>query len=287
MAWFDILGGLAGGLNQGLGQVQQNVEARRRSTQAEREMLLKQLEAVRQQEEIARAQALTPINALEEGVEFDPTDPTYAAGVKIAGPGAFVKGASGKGLMKKPKASTIKAEKELAEFDSNAPIRAGERQSALKKQQMQQSAFNLFERKYGPDWVEKIPNMDLKERTLAGVMLMGSNDAFLQEAEKSGPIAAAISADGYVRSAQARTGNEGLNADRENDNERALLSLYYTTLKDYKTGMAQELRNQFGGDQVAHYKAWRQRMGQSPVPAMGSASVAGERVYDSNGRPIS
>lgn len=264
MAFMDILGGLAGGLSQGLGQVQQNVEARRRSTEAEREMLLKQLMAARQQEELARQQALTPITALEDGVEFDPNDPTYAPGVKLTGPSAFVKGTTPGKLMKRRKASDVKADKELAEWDKGAPEREATRALIARTQAMQQSAFNLFEQKYGPQWVENIRDMDQKDRMVAGMMLMKDKDAFLRPEEAPGVLAAGISAAGSRDTAKiyasAQGAGRGMTPDQLLDNYRA----YISAKGGPGTQARNELRDKFGNDQIAHMKAWATAMGLMP-----------------------
>lgn len=272
MAWQDILGGLAGGLSQGLGQVQQNVEARRRSSREERETLLAQLAAAQRAEELARQQALTPINSLEEGVEFDPSDPTYAPGVKIAGAGAFVKGPSGK-LMKKPKAQNVMADQQLADYEAGAAGRAGEREAALRKQRMQQSAFALFEKKYGPNWVEGIRDMDAKDRQVAGTMLMGDKDAFLRPEETPSVIASKISADGYIKSAAMRGGGEGAMTD----DMRQLIVAFDNHISKGGPGY-QRFRTVHAGDREAAFREYLQQnakvLGASGAPNVSATTPA-------------
>lgn len=210
MAWQDLLGGLAGGLSQGLGQVQQNVEARRRNDATNKELMLRQLQEQRAAEEQARLALMAQFNALEPGVEIDPTDPM----VKVAGPGAFVKGPSGKGLTRKKAAAQEQAELGLAEFKLEEPVRAAGRKDALDQASAKSQLIEAFGKEYGPDWRrflignEQVP---LQKRQAAATILYGKPEMFMSQGEKlkfSEQVAAAAqtaAAMAPLRQAQAGT----------------------------------------------------------------------------------
>lgn len=275
MAWQDILGGLAGGLSQGLGQVQQNVESSRRNDQVNKEMALRALQERRAMEAEQRRVLLEQFGLMEEGAELDPTNPDQAAMVTAAGPGAFIKSPTGK-LAKKKSIATQTAELNYQDALANQPIKAGDRASALKKQQFQTSAFGFLEKKYGPDWVDRITtDMDVKDRGLAGTALMGNQEAFLRQDEVTSAINARTSAGAQLGSARLYTGGAGGNGKPMTENERfdnqlALEARYqsYLAAKGMAGQMARnELRDKFGGNREAHKAAYAATMNLGAGPA--------------------
>lgn len=259
MAWFDILGGLAQGLGSGLGQVQQNIEGLRRSTQVDRELALRALQEQRAAEEQARLQLMQKYQAMEPGVEFDPTSPDYADLVKAVGPSAFVKGPSGRGVMKKVDPMRQKAELEVGEFQRQAPLREAELQSGLDSAKMLTQLREQFTAKHGPDWMKKILHMPLPERQMAAIALGKRPDTFLRPEESEQVLAAAQTAAAMAPLRQAQATNYG-------DQSVGRLR---TDFNQYLQTPAGKLEmGKFLGDPEAHFRAWLQRQqGVGAVPS--------------------
>lgn len=257
MAWFDLLGGLAGGLNQGLGQVQQQQEQLRRSTQQERELALRALQEQRAQEEAELQAAQAAYNAAEPGNLFDPADPTVQKMLKRLGPAAFTKGPDGKSLTKKMSAGQQKAELELGEFQAAKPLREAELKAAMENVQFQHQMKEQFAATHGADWMRRIPRMSLPERQMAAIVLGQRPNTFLRPDESEAVMAAGITAAAMKPQRDALAANYN---DQQLSNMRQQFNQYLTT----PAGKL-EMATQFMNNPEGHFQAWLQRMQGSGV----------------------
>ena len=82
MAWFDILGGVAGGLNQGLGQLQQAQQAKQVEARQQQLLKLQQAQDLRAQEAAARAEERARLQELMEMLGAE--DPRNISGETMA-----------------------------------------------------------------------------------------------------------------------------------------------------------------------------------------------------------
>lgn len=229
MAWFDILGGVAGGLNQGLSQLQQAQQAKQLEERQQAQLRLQQAqeERIRQlqqaQEERAaaaevRAAALNRYNALQYGVEMDPSiDPDM---IRTVGAGAFIKGPQG-GIMKKMTPSEQKAEQEAKEYLATAPDRALDREISTVAARQRQQLLENVERNYGPDWITRVDSMAPAMRRAIGKLLLASDDVFLRPEETATGYAAGVNA---AAMAPLRT-IQGGNMLTDNDLQRAVAAM--------------------------------------------------------------
>ncbi len=283
MAFIDVLGGLAGGLSQGLGQVQQNVETRRRNEATSKELALRAMQEQRAAEEAARRAYFEQHAALEDGVEIDPTMPDVAAMIKTVGPGAYVKGKSGKGLMKKPKAQNVLAEQQLEEFGKNRPLREATSALELDEATARKQLMDGMIAQYGPDWRRKMvgnEQIPMQARQAAAMILGKNPEWFLSPQEKlrysESVGAAAVTAAGMRDMRQAQIGNMTVDNIAQ---ENAAFDRFVAS----DPGML-ELMRKYGGDIQKMKADYMMQRGVRPAPAQ---TPGGVQMYDSNGKPIS
>lgn len=186
MGAFNQLGGLASGLLGGMGQVRENIEARRRSNIADREAALRQLQEQRLQEQAQTAEAQMQLSAMEDGQEMDPKDPAVANIIQRLGAGALVKGPSGTMIMKKQSPADKKIEAEFAEWNALAPVRSAQGHLQLQDAQAKERLMGILSNQYGPDWQSKLMSgeIPINQRQMIGAQLYGKNDAFLTKEEE-------------------------------------------------------------------------------------------------------
>jgi hypothetical protein len=290
MSFLDILGGLAGGLNSGLGQVQARQDEQRKLANIDKEALLRQYQEKRLQDAQDLAEAQAQYGAMEDGVEHDPTDPVLGHLVKRLGAAAFIKGPNG-GLMKKQRAADALAEINLAEAQKNQPINALKREMEAGDLGRRQALIKSLESQFGPDWQSQLanPKIPLDKRQAWGQQLFGKNDALYSPQERlqySDVVAAAhenaMAMAPYraagAQASLAQAGDVSINNkqkyedqfDKLTEKNMKMMMLKMNNLPEYL-----RLRSAFVQEQMGP---------TGPAPA--APQSGGRIVYDVNGNPI-
>lgn len=282
MAFLDKLGGLASGLLGGLGEVRQNVEAQRRSTQEQRQQLLQALQERRLQEQQALAEAQMQYSTLEPGVGLDPSDPAVANIIKHLGAGAFVKGSQPGQIMRKMNPQTELAQVQLESVRANQPLETAQRNLQMGEVQDTEALMAGLREKYGQDFRRRLfdSSIPMTERQGYGASLYKKPDFFMTPEEKlkysEQVAAAALQAQAMGNLRQAQSADIGINNqqawenqfDKMADNNAELLTLRLRNLPEYLARRQAYVASQMGNVRSA------------------APSGGGVVVYDENGNRV-
>lgn len=204
MAWFDIVGGLAGGLQKGLGQWQRAQEAQKTEERQNALLKVQQDQEARAKAADAQKAAMERYAALESNREFSPQeDPEM---VRLLGPGAFVKGPTG-GIMKKKSAAEQLQEEQLNDYLAGKPVREGARTIAALTTSQQAQLVNQLRTKYGDNWLANPDKMSFAERRAVGKLILDNPDVFVRPEETPGVAAARATAAALVPTREANIQN--------------------------------------------------------------------------------
>lgn len=211
MAWFDILGGVAGGLQQGLGQLQQAQQAKQVEGRQQALLKIQQEQEARAAKQQALEMAQAKLTAMAPGEDLDPNDPEVAFIRQQLGTGVFVRGKAGDRIQRRMSPAEEKAFLELSAYKDPAAeaIRKAELLRQERTTQERQRIEDMLVSRFGPDYQIKLHEYDKVPRNIREQIggMLGNPELFSSPEEKLQRTTAnaRIAADASIAAAKLQT----------------------------------------------------------------------------------